>query len=99
MARIHRLETEVVAEEGAVRFRIFAVNNDMSATDHLPLLHNASPTKKSTGLKTGHYTGGASPAPTTSLFRDSAGLKPGLYISTSLTKELPCNDHALNLAR
>src|SRR6266852_994720 len=42
MACIHRLEPENVPEEGAVRFRIFAVNNDVSAGDHLLLLHNAS---------------------------------------------------------
>jgi len=55
MACIHRLETKLVAEEGAVRFCIFAVNNDVSARDHTHLLFNVSPTKKSTGLKTGHY--------------------------------------------
>src|SRR5713226_7603007 len=41
MACIHRLEPENVAEEGAVRFRIFTVNNDVSARDHLHLLHSA----------------------------------------------------------
>src|SRR5260370_31727341 len=46
MARIHRLEPEDVAEEGAVRFRIFSVNNDVSARDHPHLLHSASPTKQ-----------------------------------------------------
>src|SRR6266403_1060910 len=46
VARIHRLEPENVAEEGAVRFCIFAVNNDVSARDHLPLLRSASPTKE-----------------------------------------------------
>src|SRR5882762_11388805 len=46
VARIHRLEPENVAEEGAVRFCIFAVNNDVSARDHLPLLRSTSPTKE-----------------------------------------------------
>src|SRR6266849_6336055 len=42
MARVHKLETKLVAEEGAVRFRIFAVDNDVSARDHLHLLEAPS---------------------------------------------------------
>src|SRR5258707_1603648 len=42
MTCIHGLEPENVPEEGAVRFCIFAVNNDVSAGNHLPLLRNAS---------------------------------------------------------
>src|SRR5260370_13254912 len=38
MACIHRLEPENVPEEGAIRFRIFAVNNDVSARNHVHLL-------------------------------------------------------------
>jgi hypothetical protein len=41
MARIHRLEAENVPEEGAIRFRIFAVNNDVSARYHPHLLQTA----------------------------------------------------------
>ncbi len=55
MARIHRLEPKNVPEEGAVRFCIFTVDNDVSARNHTHLFHNASPTKRGTGLKTGHY--------------------------------------------
>src|SRR5260370_27011264 len=38
VACIHRLEPENVPEEGAVGFRILAVNNDVSARDHTHLL-------------------------------------------------------------
>ena len=51
MACIHRLEPKNVPEEGAVRFRIFTVNDDVSAGDYAVLLPKALPTKKSTGGK------------------------------------------------
>jgi hypothetical protein len=38
MTRINRLEPENVAKEGTICFRIFAINNDVRAMDHLPLL-------------------------------------------------------------
>src|SRR2546430_5412059 len=50
MAGIHRFEAKNVPEEDAVRFRIFSVNNDVSARDYVVLLPKASPTKKSTGV-------------------------------------------------
>src|SRR2546428_8695994 len=146
MARIHRLEPENVPEEGAVGFRIFTVNNDVSARDHLPLLETSSSsspqllserctpnpdsqhkTKAKRDFALRRPTGSQErteekksacyarndrfcnrpaclpsahvpqiPAP---LLRDSAGLKPGLYISTGFTKQLAGDDHALDLAR
>ena len=41
MTCIHEFETEDIAEEGAVGFGVFAVNNHMSPRNHLPLPGNA----------------------------------------------------------
>src|SRR5260370_40389264 len=46
MAGIPRFEPENVPKEGAVRFGIFTVNDDMSTGYHPHLLHSASPTKE-----------------------------------------------------
>src|SRR5438445_3925683 len=41
MTRIHGFEPEYVAEKCAVRFGVFAVDNYVSARNHLPVLRNA----------------------------------------------------------
>jgi hypothetical protein len=36
MTRIHRLEAENIAEKGAIRFSVLAVDHYVSAGNHLP---------------------------------------------------------------
>src|SRR5260370_8204936 len=104
MARIRRPETEVGAEEGSVRFRILAVNDDVSARDHLLLLHSACPTKKSTGLpgKNRRDANNAKDRPVQTEGRAEA--RPYSVVLTRchllflVSQQLPRTDHALNLA-
>src|SRR5258708_37112142 len=104
MARIHRLETEIVAEKGAVRFRIFTVHNDVSTGYHAHLLHSASPTKKSTG-RPGKNRRDAKNAEDRALqTKGRAKARPYNVVLTrryllllGRSQQLPRNDHALNL--
>src|SRR5216117_3308967 len=78
MACIHRLEPKNVPEEGAVRFRIFSVNDDVSTADHVVLLPKASPTKKSTGVPGTNHRDANNAEPRPQRKATNAGLKPGV---------------------
>src|SRR2546430_7904176 len=76
---LFRSEPKNVPEEGAVRFRIFSVNDDVSTADHVVLLPKASPTKKSTGVPGTNHRDANNAEHRPQRKPTNAGLKPGLY--------------------